>query len=149
LRTRCGIVCETGDAREVAHFALLIGYGADAINPYLAIQTVEELARYGTYTPEDLDPATAVYNYIKPSDKGPLKTFAKVGISTLQSYRGAQIFEAVGLDRKLVERCFTVTPSRVSGVGYDVIATEVAMRHAQAFPGEEFQYPELDPGGLY
>jgi glutamate synthase domain-containing protein 2/glutamate synthase domain-containing protein 1/glutamate synthase domain-containing protein 3 len=149
LRTRCGIVCETGDAREVSQFALLIGYGAGAINPYLALQTVEDLARDGTYTSDDLDPATAVYNYIKASDKGLLKTFAKMGISTLQSYRGAQIFEAVGLDRQLVDRCFMGTPSRVSGVGYDVLATEVAMRHAQAFPGEDFQYPELDPGGLY
>jgi glutamate synthase (NADPH) large chain len=149
LRTRCGIVCETGDAREVSHLALLIGYGAAAVNPYLALQTVDELAREATYTPEDLDPETAVYNYIKASDKGLLKTFAKMGISTLQSYRGAQIFEAVGLDRKLVERCFTGTPSRVSGVGYDVIATEVAMRHGQAFPGDDYQYPELDPGGLY
>ena len=117
LRTRCGIVCETGDAREVAHFALLIGYGAAAVNPYLALQSVEELTRDDTYTPEDLDAETAVYNYIKASDKGLLKTFAKMGISTLQSYRGAQIFEAVGLDRKLVERCFTGTPSRVSPTG--------------------------------
>jgi glutamate synthase (NADPH/NADH) large chain len=149
LRTRCGIVCETGEAREVAHMALLIGYGAAAINPYLALETVKELARDGTHVPEELDPQEAVHNYIKANDKGLLKTFAKMGISTLQSYRGAQIFEAVGLDRGLVERCFTGTPSRVSGVDYDVIATEVAMRHARAFPGEEYRYPELDPGGLY
>ncbi len=149
LRTRCGLVCETGEAREVAHMALLIGYGAAAINPYLALQTVEDLARDGTHTPAEMDPGRAVYNFIKANDKGLLKTFAKMGISTLHSYRGAQIFEAVGLDRGLVERCFTGTPSRVSGVGYEVIATEVAMRHARAFPGEEYQYPELDPGGLY
>ncbi len=149
LRTRCGIVCETGEAREVAHMALLIGYGAAAINPYLALQTVEELVLDGTYTPEDLDVATAIENYIKANDKGLLKTFAKMGISTLQSYRGAQIFEAIGLDRALVDRCFTGTPSRVSGVGYEVLASEAAMRHARAFPGEDYQYPELDPGGLY
>src|SRR5262249_28139359 len=111
LRTRCGIVCETGDARETSHLALLIGYGGGAVNPYRALRTVEEIARDGTFTPEDLDPATAVHNYIKAIDKGLLKTFAKMGISTLQSYRGAQIFEAVGLDRSLVERCFTGTPS--------------------------------------
>jgi glutamate synthase domain-containing protein 2/glutamate synthase domain-containing protein 3 len=149
LRTRCGIVCETGEAREVAHMALLIGYGAAAINPYLALQTIEELIEDGTYTPAGLETETAIRNFIKANDKGLLKTFAKMGISTLQSYRGAQIFEAIGLDRSLVERCFTGTASRVSGVDYDVIATEAAMRHARAFPGDEFQYPELDAGGLY
>ncbi len=96
-----------------------------------------------------LDVASARKNYVKANDKGLLKTFAKMGISTLQSYRGAQIFEAVGLDKELVARCFTGTASRVSGVGYDVIATEVALTHARAFPGESFVYPELDPGGLY
>jgi glutamate synthase (NADPH/NADH) large chain len=149
LRTRCGIVCETGEAREVAHMALLIGYGASAINPYLAFQTIEEVVEEGTYAPEGLDAATAISNYVKANDKGLLKTFAKMGISTLQSYRGAQIFEAVGLSTALVERCFAGTVSRVSGVGYDVLAREVAMRHERAFPGDSFQYPELDPGGLY
>jgi glutamate synthase domain-containing protein 2/glutamate synthase domain-containing protein 3 len=149
LRTRCGIVCETGEAREVAQIALLIGYGAAAVNPYLALQTIDEIVLEGTLAPEELDAATARKNYIKANDKGLLKTFAKMGISTLQSYRGAQIFEAVGLDRDLVARCFTGTPSRVSGVGYDVIAREVAMRHERAFPGDEFVYPELDPGGFY
>jgi len=149
LRTRCGIVCETGEAREVAHMALLIGYGAAAINPYLAFSTIEELVAEGTYTPEGLSAETALQNYVKANDKGLLKTFAKMGISTLQSYRGAQIFEAVGLDRDLVKRCFTGTPSMVSGVGYEVIARETAMRHARAFPGDDYVYPELDPGGLY
>jgi glutamate synthase domain-containing protein 2/glutamate synthase domain-containing protein 3 len=149
LRTRCGIVCETGEAREVAHMALLIGYGAAAINPYLAFSTLRELVEDGTYTPEGLDAVTAQKNYVKANDKGLLKTFAKMGISTLQSYRGAQIFEAIGLDTDLVARCFTGTPSRVSGVGYEVLAKEVSMRHARAFPGDEFVYPELDPGGLY
>jgi glutamate synthase domain-containing protein 2/glutamate synthase domain-containing protein 1/glutamate synthase domain-containing protein 3 len=149
LRTRCGIVCETGEVREVAQMALLIGYGAAAINPYLAFQTIEEIVEEGTFTPDDVDVETARRNYVKASDKGLLKTFAKMGISTLQSYRGAQIFEAVGLDRELVARCFTGTASRVSGVGFDVIAREAALRHARAFPGGEFAYPELDPGGLY
>ena len=149
LRTRCGIVCETGEAREVAHMALLVGYGAAAINPYLALQTIEELVGDGAFTPEGLGVDEAIANYVKACDKGLLKTFAKMGISTLQSYRGAQIFEAIGLDRDLVERCFRGTPSRVSGVGFDVIARESALRHARAFPGDHFAYPELDPGGLY
>ena len=149
LRTRCGIVCETGEAREVSHMALLIGYGAAAINPYLAFSTLEELVEEGTYAPESLDAETAKKNYVKANDKGLLKTFAKMGISTLQSYRGAQIFEAVGLDAGLVERCFKGTASRVSGVGYEVLAREAALRHGRAFPGDDFQYPELDPGGLY
>jgi glutamate synthase domain-containing protein 2/glutamate synthase domain-containing protein 3 len=149
LRTRCGIVCETGEAREVAHMALLIGYGAGAINPYLAMQTLAELVEDGAYTPEGLTVDEAVANYVKANDKGLLKTFAKMGISTLQSYRGAQIFEAIGLDRELVNRCFRGTPSRVSGVGFDVLARETALRHQRAFPGEGFAYPELDPGGLY
>jgi glutamate synthase domain-containing protein 2/glutamate synthase domain-containing protein 1/glutamate synthase domain-containing protein 3 len=149
LRTQCGIVCETGEARDVAQFALLVGYGAGAINPYLALETIEELIEDGIYVPAGLEPAKGVKNYLKACDKGLLKTMAKMGISTLQSYRGAQIFEAVGLDRDLVERCFAGTASRVSGVGYDVLAREVAMRHERAFPDDGFTYPELDPGGLY
>jgi glutamate synthase domain-containing protein 2/glutamate synthase domain-containing protein 3 len=149
LRTRCGIVCETGEAREVAHMALLVGYGAGAVNPYLAFETIDRLVEEGSFVPEDLDASLARANFVKANDKGLLKTFAKMGISTLQSYRGAQIFEAVGLDRDLVERCFTGTASRVSGVSYDVLAKEVALRHDRAFPESGFTYPELDPGGLY
>ena len=125
-RTRCGIVVETGEAREVAHFALLIGYGAGAINPYLAFETIAQLVEEGTFVPEDLGFDKAVKNYLKATDKGLLKIFAKMGISTLRSYRGAQIFEAVGLDRDLVDRYFTGTASRISGVGEDVIARETA-----------------------
>jgi len=149
LRTQCGIVCETAEARDVAQFALLIGYGAGAINPYLALETIEELVADGSYVPEGVDAAKGVKNYLKACDKGLLKTMAKMGISTLQSYRGAQIFEAVGLDRDLVERCFTGTASRVSGVGYDVIARESTLRHRRAFPNGALADPELDPGGLY
>jgi glutamate synthase (NADPH) large chain len=149
LRTQCGIVCETGEAREVPHMALLIGYGAAAINPYLALQTIRQLVQDGAFVPAELDAEAAIGNFIKANDKGLLKTFAKMGISTLQSYRGAQIFEAIGLARDLVARCFTGTASRVSGVGYDVLARETAMRHERAFPGDGFAYPELDPGGLY
>ena len=113
---------------EVAHFALLIGYGAAAINPYLAFQTIDALVEEGSFVPEGLSVETARANFVKANDKGLLKTFAKMGISTLQAYRGAQIFEAIGLDRALVERCFTGTASRVSGVGYDVLAQEAAMK---------------------
>jgi glutamate synthase domain-containing protein 2/glutamate synthase domain-containing protein 1/formylmethanofuran dehydrogenase subunit C len=149
LRTQCGIVCETGEARDVTQFALLIGYGAGAVNPYLALDVVAELGEDGTYVPAGLGVEKAIKSYLKACDKGLLKTMAKMGISTLQSYRGAQIFEAVGLDRELVARCFTGTASRVSGVGYDVIARECALRHERAFPGSDWVYPELDPGGLY
>ena len=148
-RTSCGIVCETGEAREVAHMALLIGYGAAAINPYLALQTLRELVEDDAYTPDDLTYEQAVQNFIAANDKGLLKTFAKMGISTLASYRGAQIFEAVGLAPEVIDRCFHGTASRVKGVGFDVLAQEAAMRHARAFPGDDYVYPELDPGGLY
>jgi glutamate synthase (NADPH/NADH) large chain len=149
LRTQAGIVCETGEARDVSQFAVLVGYGAGGINPYLALQTIDELIDEGTYVPDRIDAEKGRANFLKACDKGLLKTMAKMGISTLQSYRGAQIFEAVGLDRELVERCFTGTASRVSGVDYDVIARESAMRHQRAFPGDDYSYPELDPGGLY
>ncbi len=149
LRTQCGLICETGEAREVAHFALLIGYGAEAINPYLAIATIKQIVDEATFAPEELTFAKAVENYVKANDKGLLKTFAKMGISTLQSYHGAQIFEAVGIASDVIERCFAGTASRVQGIGFDVIAKEASMRHARAFPGDDYQYPELDPGGLY
>ena len=149
LRTQCGIICETGEPRDVAQFALLIGYGAGAINPYLAFETIGDLIDDGTFIPEGIDLDQGIRNYLKACDKGLLKTMAKMGISTLQSYRGAQIFEAVGLDRGLVAQCFTGTASRVSGVGYDVIAQEAALRHGRAFPGDGYRYPELDAGGLY
>ncbi|UCE85555.1 MAG: glutamate synthase large subunit [Deltaproteobacteria bacterium] len=149
LRTQCGIVCETGEARDVPQFALLIGYGAGAINPYLAFQTIEQLVEEHAFVPESIDVDTGIRNYLKACDKGLLKTMAKMGISTLQSYRGAQIFEAIGLDRDLVARCFTGTASRVSGVSYDVIAQEAAMRHAHAFAIDGYGHGELDPGGLY
>jgi len=149
LRTQCGLICETAEARDVAHFALLLGYGAGAINPYLAFETIAELVEDGIYVPATVDLVKGTKNYLKACDKGLLKTMAKMGISTLQSYRGAQIFEAVGLDRDLVSRCFAGTASRVSGVGYDVIARECAMRHERAFAEDGWVYPELDPGGLY
>ena len=148
-RTRCGIVVETGEAREVSHFALLIGYGAGAINPYLALETIAQLVEEGTFVPEELGFDKAVKNYLKATDKGLLKIFAKMGISTLRSYRGAQIFEAIGLDRDFTDRYFTGTQSRVSGIGEDVIARETLLRFDRAFAQNAFVYPELDPGGLY
>ena len=148
-RTRCGLIVETGDASEVAHFAMLIGYGAGAINPYVAFETGTELLEEGVYIPEEIGDEQAFENYKKAIDLGLLKIFAKMGISTLQSYRGAQIYEAVGLGQEVVDFAFAGTASRIAGVGFDVLARESAMRHARGFPGDEYAYPELDPGGLY
>ncbi len=148
-RTKCGIVVESGEAREVGHFALLIGYGACAVNPYLAFESIERLIEQGIDVPNDLSPKLARKNYCKAVEKGLLKIFAKMGVSTLQSYRGAQLFEAVGLDHDLIEKYFTGTASRVRGAGIEVIAKESMLRHERAFPGETFLYPELDSGGLY
>jgi len=148
-RTKCGIVVESGAAREVNHFALLIGYGAGAVCPYLAFETVETMIQQGTYVPVDMSLEQAVENYRSAIDKGLLKIIAKMGISTLRSYMGAQIFEAVGLAEDFVEKYFTGTPSRIGGIGIEQIAREVEMRHHRAFPGDGYIYPELDPGGLY
>jgi glutamate synthase (ferredoxin) len=147
LRTRCGLVIETGDAREVHHVALLMGYGAGAVNPYLAFETIDDMIRHGSL--EGLSHVQAVTGYIKALNYGILKVMSKMGISALASYCGAQIFEAVGLDRQFVEKYFTSTASRLGGVGLDVIAEEVKQRHARAYsvplPGEL----DLDPGGEY
>ncbi len=148
-RTQCGLIVETGDAYEVAHFALLIGYGAGGINPYLAFETAEQLVRDSAYVPEDLTQEQTVQNYLDAIDKGLLKIFGKMGISTLQSYRGAQIYEAVGLAEEVIDCAFTNTHSRVKGVGFEVLAREAQMRHERGFPGDEYAYPELDGGGLY
>ncbi|MBW2387353.1 MAG: glutamate synthase large subunit [Deltaproteobacteria bacterium] len=148
-RTRCGIILETGEAREVGHFALLVGYGANAINPYLVIETVGDMIADGAFTQQGLSYDEAVGNYIYAVDKGLLKIFAKMGISTLASYQGAQIYEAVGLADDVIELAFSGTYSRISGISLDVVAKEACMRHARAFPGTDFEYPELDAGGLY
>ena len=118
-RTQVALIIESGEPREVMHFSLLIGYGASAVNPYLAIETLEDMARRGML-PEGVTIETALKNYKKAINKGLLKVFSKMGISTLQSYRGAQIFEAIGLNKSLVEKYFTGTPSRIEGVGLDV-----------------------------
>ncbi len=147
-RTKVGIVIETAEAREMMHFALLIGYGATAIYPYLAYQTIEDMVSKGVFVKET-DYAKGQENYIKSTRKGLLKIIAKMGISTLQSYRGAQIFEAVGLNSDLIEKYFTGTPSRVSGIGLDEVAKEVMARHRRAFVDERLVGPDLDPGGQY
>ncbi len=152
LRTSTSIVVETGEAREVMHFALLLGYGATAVNPYLAFETVCSLHK-NRHLDEGLSITKAMENYINAVCKGLLKVMSKMGISTLRSYRGAQIFEAVGLDKKLVEKYFTSTSSRVGGITLDVIAEETKIRHRKAFPpavsGVPPAFSELDAGGQY
>ena len=130
-RTQVGMVIETGEAREVHHFSLLIGYGAGAVNPYLALETVQALSESGQLNGHH--PGYACQNFIKANEKGVLKVMSKMGISTVQSYRGAQIFEAVGLDQALVDEYFTWTPSRVGGIALDAIERETRQRHAAAY----------------
>ncbi len=147
IRTRTTLVAETAEAREVHHFALLVGYGAAAVNPYLAFETIEEMVRSGAL--DGTSPEKAVKNYIKAIDKGLLKVISKMGISTLLSYCGAQIFEAVGLNEEFIEKYFTGTASRVSGAGIGEIAREVLERHRRAFAAIEDGTGELDVGGEY
>ncbi len=146
-RTRVGLLIESGEPREIHHAALLIGYGAGAINPYLAFETLDDMIREGLLS--GLDHKRAVKNYIKALNKGVLKVISKMGISTIQSYRGAQIFEAIGLSKEFVDRYFTWTASRIGGVGLDVIAEEAILRHQHAFPERPVGKPELDWGGEY
>ena len=148
-RTMAGIIVEAGDVREVHHVALLIGYGAAAVNPYLAMETVENLARRGSLG--DTPPDTAVRNLIKSLGKGVLKVMSKMGVSTVTSYCGAQIFEAIGLSQELVDRYFTGTTSKLGGIGLDVIAEEVALRHRVSYPpsGISPAHRRLDVGGEY
>ena len=145
-RSRVGLVLESGEPREVHHFALLIGYGCSAINPYLAFASVDDLIEQGLLV--NTDHKTAIKKYIKGAIKGVVKTMAKMGISTIQSYRGAQIFEAVGLNSGVVDKYFTWTPSRIQGVGLDVIAEEALARHHHAFPDRPVN-GVLDAGGQY
>jgi glutamate synthase (ferredoxin) len=146
-RTRVGLVLESGEPREVHHFALLIGYGAGAVNPYLAFETLRDLVRQGLLP--GVDEEHAVKNYIKALNKGVVKVISKMGISTIQSYCGAQIFEAIGLDQDLVDKYFTWTPSRISGIGIEVVAREATSRHWAAFGTTGISTHELDPGGKY
>jgi hypothetical protein len=130
LRTHISIIVESGEPREVHHFALLFAYGADCINPYLAYKAVEHLIDEKTL---ELDRKKALANYIHAVEQGILKILSKMGISTLRSYRGAQIFEALGLNSEVIERCFSGTVSRIGGAGLETIAKETLMRHRQAF----------------
>ncbi len=148
-RTRVGLVVECGDAREAHHIALLIGYGAAAVNPYLALESVQDMVRRGEL--ENLSAPKAAANLIKALGKGLLKIMSKMGVSTAASYTGAQIFEAIGLGGEVIETCFAGTTSRLGGVGFDVLAAEVARRHARAFPprGVAPAHRRLDTGGEY
>ncbi|MEC9467152.1 MAG: glutamate synthase large subunit, partial [Actinomycetota bacterium] len=151
-RTRVGLLVESGDCREVHHVALLLGYGASAVCPYLAFASVDAMVAQGLYgLPTDMAPLASRANVIRACDQGLLKIMSKMGISTVASYTGAQIFEAIGLGGDLVEDCFAGTVSRLGGIGLDVLATEVAARHALAFPSnpEERAHRTLEVGGEY
>ena len=148
-RTKVGLVVESGEPREVAHFALLVGYGAGAVNPYLAFETLNDLVRQQVL-PSDIDAKVVEKNFVKAVHKGVVKVMSKMGISTIQSYRGAQIFEAVGLSQELVDRYFTWTPSRMGGIGIDIIEQEARSRHSQAYPEMDVAATiDLDIGGIY
>ncbi len=150
-RTQVGLVLETGDAREVHHMALLIGYGAGAINPYLAFESIEDLIAQNLYGLGEMDPHKAIKNYVKAAGKGVLKVMSKMGISTIASYRGAQVFEAIGLGQELVDEFFTGTVSRLGGIGLDEIAEEGARRHRRAYAPRpaELAHRDLELGGEY
>ncbi|REK62538.1 MAG: glutamate synthase large subunit [Cohnella sp.] len=146
-RTKVSILLESGEPREVHHFALLIGYGASAVNPYLAFETLDDLIRQGRL--KNISHEKAVKNYLKAANKGVVKVLSKMGISTIQSYRGAQIFEAIGLKEDVIDQYFTWTPSRIGGIGLDTIAEEALKPHRRAFAKREGAELELDSGGDY
>ncbi|MEQ1873263.1 MAG: glutamate synthase large subunit [Ilumatobacteraceae bacterium] len=150
-RTKVGLIVECGDAREVHHMALLIGYGAGAINPYLAFESIEDMIASDLHGLGQVDAHAAVKHFIKAAGKGVLKVMSKMGVSTVASYTGAQIFEAIGLGHDLVDEYFTGTVSRLGGIGLDDVAAEVAARHAHAHPSrpEERAHRKLDLGGEY
>ncbi len=146
-RTRVSLLLESGEPREVHHFAVLIGYGASAVNPYLAFESLEDMIRKGLIT--GLTYEKALHNYIKAATKGVVKVMSKIGISAIQSYHGAQIFEAIGIDQAVIDKYFTWTPSRVGGIGLPEIAREVLIRHRRAFSGEAGRESILDSGSTY
>ena len=148
-RTNVALVVETGDAREVHHVAMLIGFGAAAVNPYLAFESIEDLIREGELT--GIECATAVRNYLKALGKGVMKVMSKMGISTVASYTGAQAFEAIGLDHAVIDEYFTGTSTQIGGVGLDVLAEEVRQRHRRAYPENptELVHRRLEVGGEY
>ena len=147
-RTRVGLILESGEPREIHHFALLVGYGIGAINPYLAMETLDDMIRQKMLT--QVDHKKAVKNFAKAASKGVVKVISKMGISTIQSYSGAQIFEAIGLSQEVIDKYFCWTPSRIGGVGLEIIAKEIEMRHRHAFP--DFGNADghtLEEGGKY
>lgn len=146
-RTQVGIVLESGEPREVHHYAVLIGYGCGAINPYLAFETIDQMIADGLLV--NVDSKTAHKNYVKAVTKGVIKIASKIGISTIQSYRGAQIFEAIGLNRSVIKKYFTWTASRIEGVDLETIAKEAILRHSHAFPDRQTNGHTLDVGGEY
>jgi glutamate synthase (ferredoxin) len=146
-RTKVSILLESGEPREVHHFALLLGYGVSAVNPYLAFETIEDMIGQGLLT--DITYETAVNKYIKAVTKGVVKVMSKMGISTIQSYQGAQIFEALGLNEAVINKYFTWTPSRIGGIGIKEIAKEVKMRHDSAFAERQTDVKTLETGGNY
>ncbi len=147
LRTHVSIILESGEPREVHHFCVLLGYGATAINPYLAYESLCDLIDEGHI--EKISKKKAIENYIKAANKGIVKVLSKMGISTIQSYRGAQIFEAVGLNSKLIDKYFTWTSSRLEGIGLDEIAKEAIFHHNKAYEKIELDLDSLDSGGNY
>jgi glutamate synthase (NADPH/NADH) large chain len=148
LRGEVGLIIESGEPREVMHFCLLCGFGANAINPYLAFETLNHLHREAEL-PADMEPSQIADNYIAAIKKGILKTISKMGISTLRSYTGAQLFEAIGLNRSLIDEYFTGTSSRIGGIGLAEIAQEAFVRHEEAFQQRPPGTLELDFGGEY
>ena len=146
-RTKCALVVEAGDAREVHHVTVLISYGAGAVNPYVAFEVLDDMIQQRVLT--GITHEVAVRNFSTALDKGILKVMSKMGISTVQSYCGAQIHEAIGLNQDFVDRYFTYTTSRLSGVGVDVVAEEVRLRHQAAFGPRPAGPAELEPGGEY
>ncbi|MEB3310224.1 MAG: glutamate synthase large subunit [Snowella sp.] len=146
-RTRVGLVLESGEPREVHHFATLIGYGCGAINPYLAFETLDGMIAEGLLV--GVDHKTACKNFIKAATKGVIKVASKIGISTIQSYRGAQIFEAIGLDASVIDKYFTWTASRIAGSDLDILTKEVLLRHQHAFTDRPADTHTLDVGGEY
>ena len=148
LRVNCGIVVEAGDVRETQHYATLIGYGASAINPYLTFETLYDLKLKNVFT-KDMDKIEIFDSYIQAINYGLLKIFSKMGISTIQSYQGAQIFEAVGINSKVIDKCFFRTVSRLGGLGFDEIAKETLIRHKLAYPEKPQVKQRLEVGGVY
>jgi glutamate synthase (ferredoxin) len=147
LRTRVSLVLETGEAREVHHFALLIGFGCSVVNPYLAFETLESMIQEGLVT--NVDARLACKNYVKAATKGVIKVMSKMGVSAIQSYHGAQVFEAVGLRQDIIDQYFTGTSSRIGGIGMETIAQEVLIRHRAAFPARKSNGHTLETGGMY